>query len=223
MNDPNFMTGSPNVLPNCSKFSLFEFTSSYMNKDMISQGNIPNWNVKNHFVPDIMTTQSSSPSFSDKLAPIITTSNLSSSSTNGTSGRRSIRSNPIISSPLAIGPSISHTLKPAISPNLKPRLPGVSPDEVAEQLANKSNYHSIMEGTAESLGILYPSGVNSILTRRLTCRVAEQKRRDSLKQSFDELKKILPMPSYDDGKNPDDVTSIKNVSKLFLLKRDKRK
>jgi hypothetical protein len=65
-------------------------------------------------------------------------------------GRKSIRSNPNASSPLALGPSKSpHSLKPTISPSLKPKLPGVLADEVAEQLANKSNYRSILEGTAQ--------------------------------------------------------------------------
>jgi hypothetical protein len=65
-------------------------------------------------------------------------------------GRKSIRSNPNASSPLALGPSKSpHSLKPTISPSLKPKLPGVLADEVAEQLAKKSNYRSILEGTAK--------------------------------------------------------------------------
>jgi hypothetical protein len=67
-----------------------------------------------------------------------------------TPARKSIRSNPNAPSPLALGPSKSpHSLKPTISPNLKPKLPGVLADEVAEQLANKSNYRSILDGSAE--------------------------------------------------------------------------
>ncbi|CAG8545981.1 10471_t:CDS:2 [Acaulospora morrowiae] len=136
-------------------------------------------------------------------------------------------------------------LKPTISPNLKPKLPGVIADEVAEQLAKKSNYQSILEGTAKSLGISYSSDVHSSLeSRRTTHKAAEQKRRDSLKQSFDELKKVVPFHSTDSsnsnngnngngnssgsdgnnssnstGKNGDGNPSMKNVSKLFLLKR----
>ncbi|CAI2170536.1 703_t:CDS:2 [Funneliformis geosporum] len=169
------------------------------------------------------------------MSPKIT-SPILSVSTSGASGRKSMRSNPNASSPLALGPSLHskspHTLKPTISPNLKPKLPGVLADEVAEKLANKSNYRSILEGTAQSLGISYPSDVHSSLeSRRTTHKAAEQKRRDSLKQSFDELKKVVPYYSpgkpgngksgdgKSDGKSSDG--SIKNVSKLFLLKREK--
>ncbi|CAG8484943.1 17207_t:CDS:2, partial [Gigaspora margarita] len=129
-------------------------------------------------------------------------------------------------------------LKPTISPNLKPRLSGVTADDAAEQLANKSNYVSILEGTAKSLGISYSSDVHSSLeSRRTTHKAAEQKRRDSLKQSFDELKKVIPFDSASnntnvnnngcDGNNNNSISgkigdsngSMKNVSKLFLLKR----
>ncbi|CAG8560695.1 323_t:CDS:2 [Acaulospora colombiana] len=155
--------------------------------------------------------------------------------------RRSFTHN---SSPSTLNPSKSpQALKPTISPNLKPKLPGVLADEVAEQLAKKSNYQSILEGTAKSLGISYPSDVHSSLeSRRTTHKAAEQKRRDSLKQSFDELKKVVPFQSISSGngnngsgnsssgsdgnnncnssgKNGDGNPSMKNVSKLFLLKR----
>ncbi|CAB4425486.1 unnamed protein product [Rhizophagus irregularis] len=163
--------------------------------------------------------------------------NTGSASPSSALGRKSIRSNPNASSPLALGPSKSpHSLKPTISPSLKPKLPGVLADEVAEQLAKKSNYRSILEGTAKSLGISYSSDVHSSLeSRRTTHKAAEQKRRDSLKQSFDELKKVVPYQSTlnksnsnsGDVKNNDNKNNIngksdgsmKNVSKLFLLKR----
>ena len=77
------------------------------------------------------------------------TSSIISASPSG----KSIRPNPNASSPLALGPSIHskspQTLKPLISPNLKPKLSGVIADEIAKQLANKSNYQSILEGTAQ--------------------------------------------------------------------------
>lgn len=89
-----------------------------------------------------------------------------------------------------------------------------------------------------SLGISYPSDVHSSLeSRRTTHKAAEQKRRDSLKQSFDELKKVVPIISSNtssnsnssSGNNSDGSNSTagnknsdgKNVSKLFLLKRGK--
>jgi hypothetical protein len=77
---------------------------------------------------------------------------------------------------------------------------------------------------------------SSLESRRTTHKAAEQKRRDSLKQSFDELKKVVPYQSTlsksnDDGKNSDNKNNnngksdgtMKNVSKLFLLKRGKPK
>jgi len=69
----------------------------------------------------------------------------------------------------------------------------------------------------------------SLESRRTTHKAAEQKRRDSLKQSFDELKKVVPYTSSlgngikagnadpANGKGQD--ASSKNVSKLFLLKK----
>ncbi|CAG8509500.1 13803_t:CDS:2 [Ambispora leptoticha] len=166
------------------------------------------------------------------------------SSGNNSSGRKTTRQNPNSSSPLALGPTATQTrspqaLKPTISPNLKPKLPGALADEVAEQLAQKSNYQNILEGTAQSLGISYSSDLQSSLeSRRTTHKAAEQKRRDSLKQSFDELKKVVPFKSMlsksvtansnndssgnsssGGGKNGDGT--MKNVSKLFLLKRGK--
>jgi hypothetical protein len=41
----------------------------------------------------------------------------------------------------------SQALKPTISPDLNPRLPGILADEVAKQLV--TNYRSILEGTAQ--------------------------------------------------------------------------
>ena len=78
-----------------------------------------------------------------------------------------------------------------------------------------------------SLGISYPSDLQlSLESRRTTHKAAEQKRRDSLKQSFDDLKKVVPYTSSlgngtkadpANGKGQD--ASSKNVSKLFLLKK----
>ncbi|CAJ0902789.1 10177_t:CDS:2 [Entrophospora sp. SA101] len=161
-----------------------------------------------------------------------------------TPGRKIVRN---CASPIALGPSIHskspQALKPTISPNLKPKLPGVLADEVAEQLAEKSNYRSILEGTAQSLGISYSSDVHSSLeSRRTTHKAAEQKRRDSLKKSFDELKKVVPLnlsgnsndTNSNNNNNSSDSVNVdknnsksgeninvttKNVSKLFLLKR----
>ena len=70
---------------------------------------------------------------------------------------------------------------------------------------------------------------SSLESRRTTHKAAEQKRRDLLKQSFDELRKVVPISNESinyDGKNTNDDDnekssdgSVKNVSKLSLLKR----
>ncbi|CAG8443968.1 6767_t:CDS:2, partial [Dentiscutata heterogama] len=159
-------------------------------------------------------------------------------------GKRIIHSNQSVCTPSTLNSSKSpQALKPTISPNLKPRLSGVTADDAAEQLANKSNYVSILEANfflcgKRSLGISYSSDVHTSLeSRRTTHKAAEQKRRDSLKRSFDELKKVIPINSTSnnaninnngcDGNNNSSISgkivdsngSIKNVSKLFLLKR----
>ncbi|CAG8724944.1 6442_t:CDS:2 [Dentiscutata erythropus] len=156
------------------------------------------------------------------------------------SGRKIVHTNQAVCSPSALNPSKSpQTLKPTISPSLKPKLPGVIVEEVAEKLASQSNYKNILEGTSKSLGISYSSDVHSSLeSRRTTHKAAEQKRRDSLKQSFDELKKVVPLHSITSnnikgnnkngcgndrnttkGKSCDSNGSSKNISKLLLLKR----
>ncbi|KAG9295009.1 hypothetical protein G9A89_017803 [Geosiphon pyriformis] len=174
------------------------------------------------------------------LSPVLLPSNPSSSSLPVRKIRKASHSNHNSNSSAVHGFTSNtkspQALKPTISPNLKPKLYGILADEVAEQLAQKSNYQNILEGTAKSLGISYPSDLQSSLeSRRTTHKAAEQKRRDSLKQSFDELKKVVPYKSMlnnnksissnssnngdssSGGKNGDGT--MKNVSKLFLLKR----
>ncbi|CAG8677734.1 27350_t:CDS:2, partial [Racocetra persica] len=64
-------------------------------------------------------------------------------------GKRIVHANQSVCSPSALNASKSpQALKPTISPSLKPRLSGAITDDAAEQLANKSNYVSILEGTA---------------------------------------------------------------------------
>lgn len=59
-------------------------------------------------------------------------------------------------------------------------------------LATKSNYQNMREGKAKSLGIDFSSSFQSgIENRRSAHKAAEQKRRDTLKQSFDALRKEI--------------------------------
>ncbi|CAG8439467.1 7654_t:CDS:10 [Scutellospora calospora] len=260
---PTIMTGSPPMMPNVS-MSLNDFASSLLSTNM--QETMPNLNLGSNLVSEVTSTQPSSThlsngSSSSLNAPrsrvaasgsqrmLVVSPNVSPISPGmnpGTmspiilpsSGRRIVQP---VCSPSALNPSKSpQTLKPTISPSLKPKLPGVLVDEVAEKLASQSNYKNILEGTSKSLGISYSSDVHSSLeSRRTTHKAAEQKRRDSLKQSFDELKKVVPLHSVTSNntkgnnnknsngndrnvtkvKSCDSNGSLKNVSKLLLLKR----
>lgn len=81
----------------------------------------------------------------------------------------------------------------AISPSLKPILPGQMSADAVARLANKSNYQNILDGDSQSLGLTYASDIQSgIASRRSSHKAAEQKRRDSLKQCFDDLRRLLP-------------------------------
>ncbi|RUS17633.1 hypothetical protein BC937DRAFT_89699 [Endogone sp. FLAS-F59071] len=90
-------------------------------------------------------------------------------------------------------PASPRALKPLISPSLKPLLPGMIPlpaDAAASILANKSNYQNLLEGKAQSLGMTFSPAIHTgIEIRRTAHKAAEQKRRDSLKQSFENLRK----------------------------------
>ncbi|KAI8802536.1 hypothetical protein BJ742DRAFT_832417 [Cladochytrium replicatum] len=107
--------------------------------------------------------------------------------------------------PIAIAPS------PKISPSLKPLLPsGASSSsiEAVIKLAQKSNYQHILEGDTEKVGLQYSSDITSgVELRKTTHKQAEQRRRDSLKQCFDDLRNLLP-----------NVTE-KNPSKLHILRK----
>ncbi|KAJ2158384.1 hypothetical protein GGF46_003809 [Coemansia sp. RSA 552] len=78
--------------------------------------------------------------------------------------------------------------------------------DVVTRLATKSNYQNIMEGQSEKLGLRYHSEFKTGLEKRRTNhKNAEQKRRDSLKLCFQDLRLRLP-----------DVDP-KLVSKIYLL------
>lgn len=82
--------------------------------------------------------------------------------------------------------------------------------EVVTRLATKSNYQNVMDGKGELLGLNYGSEFKSGLEKRRTNhKQAEQKRRDSLKASFERLKDTLP--------DPNDAKVV--ASKIYLLNR----
>ncbi|GAA5984340.1 hypothetical protein JCM11641_006188 [Rhodosporidiobolus odoratus] len=119
---------------------------------------------------------------------------------------------------------------------------GTTPDAQA-RLAAKSNYQNILSGDGSLLGL--PASTSSHLqaaaasggadTRRSSHKLAEQKRRDSLKLCFDELRILLPpiLPYTDESdRRPGDgnvggqrhgeldpTNPNKGVSKVALLRR----
>ncbi|KAG0289226.1 hypothetical protein BGZ96_007176 [Linnemannia gamsii] len=95
-----------------------------------------------------------------------------------------------------------------VSPSLKPWLPGVSTSEAMARLASKSNYQNILDGDHTALGLSYNTDLHSgIELRRTSHKAAEQKRRDSLKHCFDDLRHMIP-----------NIVD-KAPSKVFLLKK----
>ncbi|KAF9100148.1 hypothetical protein BGX27_000482 [Mortierella sp. AM989] len=95
-----------------------------------------------------------------------------------------------------------------VSPSLKPWLPGVSTTEAMARLASKSNYQNILDGDHTALGLSYNTDLHSgIELRRTSHKAAEQKRRDSLKNCFEDLRHMIPN------------IQEKSPSKVFLLKK----
>ncbi|EJC99373.1 uncharacterized protein FOMMEDRAFT_142904 [Fomitiporia mediterranea MF3/22] len=81
-----------------------------------------------------------------------------------------------------------------ISPSLKPLLPGGLAPSSAAQLGSQSNYSHHISGSAAALHIApaTPLPQPTPAIRKTSHKAAEQKRRDSLKTSFDALRFLLP-------------------------------
>ncbi|KAG0173538.1 hypothetical protein DFQ30_007603 [Apophysomyces sp. BC1015] len=82
-------------------------------------------------------------------------------------------------------------LKPLlISPTLAPPESDPARLDAERILATRSNYQNLMEGKAAALGIAFSPHIKSGLeVRRTAHKAAEQKRRDSLKEWFDRLRR----------------------------------
>ncbi|KAJ1311682.1 hypothetical protein OPQ81_010156 [Rhizoctonia solani] len=83
---------------------------------------------------------------------------------------------------------------PAILPMISPAIkPGLAAEAIAH-LSTKSNYQNTLEGRAAALGINPSSSSSSYGPdgRKTSHKAAEQKRRDSLKAGFDDLRLLLP-------------------------------
>jgi Helix-loop-helix DNA-binding domain len=164
----------------------------------------------------------------------------------GMSPRMSMSDPTIIMSPAALRPQVSQSpraLKPLISPSLKPNWPptpnsGVVDQEAAAQiLASKSNYQNLREGKIASLGMQFSPSIHSgIEIRRTAHKAAEQRRRDTLKKSFDCLRNEIvgslvnetvqgaeddsstdPVPVVEDDLRKEKEKEVKQMSKVVLL------
>lgn len=142
--------------------------------------------------------------------------------------RRISQSSPphdILASPAGLRPQQSpRALKPLISPSLKPngkRLSSIEEETARALLTSKSNYENLKEGKAKSLGIDFSTTIQSgIENRRSAHKAAEQKRRDTLKQSFDSLRTEIIDAMMEEEENQDRNSKekdVKQMSKVVLL------
>ncbi|KAI7869329.1 hypothetical protein BDF14DRAFT_1783763 [Spinellus fusiger] len=135
-----------------------------------------------------------------------------------------------VSSPLGLRPQLAvaspRALKPLISPSLHPdgkRMTMIDEEAAVNMLATKSNYMHLKEGKAKSLGIEFSTNIRSgIENRRTAHKAAEQKRRDTLKQSFDSLREEIIEALVEEGSDPSHnryakEKEVKQMSKVVLL------
>jgi hypothetical protein len=107
---------------------------------------------------------------------------------------------------------VSPALRPKISPNIKPLLPGTpgmsAEDTASRLLASKSNYQNIIEGNTVP-GVSYPTELSTNLTsKRTSHKIAEQGRRNRINQALQEIGTLLPKSvakeiKGDDADSPD--------------------
>lgn len=98
---------------------------------------------------------------------------------------------------------VSPALRPKISPNIKPLLPGglTAEDTASRLLASKSNYQNILEGNLVP-GVSYPSELSTNLTsKRTSHKIAEQGRRNRINSALQEIATLLPQGTIIEGKD----------------------
>lgn len=91
---------------------------------------------------------------------------------------------------------VSPALRPKISPNIMPLLPGgaTAEDSASHLLATKSNYQRILEGNMVP-GVSYPSELSTNLSsKRTSHKIAEQGRRNRINSALQEIATLLPRP-----------------------------
>ncbi|KAI9357526.1 hypothetical protein BD770DRAFT_410840 [Pilaira anomala] len=207
----SFVNKSPNIASSTSASS--SISSSSASSSSTSKSNnygfiapaTPSLLMKlgngNHTSATINTSPSTSSSSVVDNMPILPAAMLQQEELNEPKRRRISNPSPpslhhqndILASPASLRPQQSpRALKPLISPSLKPngkRLSSIEEETARALLTSKSNYENLKEGKAKSLGIDFSTTIQSgIENRRSAHKAAEQKRRDTLKQSFDSLR-----------------------------------
>ncbi|KAJ3026270.1 UNVERIFIED_CONTAM: hypothetical protein HDU68_005936 [Siphonaria sp. JEL0065] len=107
------------------------------------------------------------------------------------------------------------------SPSLKPLLPALNTEESREavsKLTQNSNYRNIMEGESDLIGFDASEMNFELEVKKEHHKVSEQKRRDSMKQNFDNLKHVLPQFS---DKNPS-KEKVLQFSREYIIKLKQR-
>ncbi|KAI9009360.1 hypothetical protein CLU79DRAFT_775332 [Phycomyces nitens] len=144
---------------------------------------------------------------------------------------RQTATDPSTLSPMGLRPQLAtaspRALKPLISPSLQPNGKHTSlidENAAVAMLATKSNYTHLKEGKAKSLGIEFSTNIQSgIENRRTAHKAAEQKRRDTLKQSFDSLREEIVEAMLEEEKVVEEEArqqkekDVKQMSKVVLL------
>lgn len=107
-----------------------------------------------------------------------------------TKSSTNVHASPRALKPLLISPTLNPGLKPLPSSIVPPRAAVHSVEDAERILATRSNYQNLMEGKGAALGIAFSTQIKSGLeVRRTAHKAAEQKRRDSLKEWFDRLRR----------------------------------
>ncbi|KAK3394816.1 helix-loop-helix DNA-binding domain-containing protein [Podospora didyma] len=109
---------------------------------------------------------------------------------------------------------VSPALRPRISPNIMPLLPGgASAEESASHLlATKSNYQRILEGNTVA-GVSYPSELSTNLTsKRTSHKIAEQGRRNRINSALQEIATLLPRQAVRESKEREAEAEKKDKS-----------
>ncbi|KAF2820081.1 hypothetical protein CC86DRAFT_305501 [Ophiobolus disseminans] len=121
---------------------------------------------------------------------------------------------------------VSPSLRPKISPSIKPLLPDGASSKAprtadnthALLLASKSNYQNILDGTTVP-GVVYPTSLSTNLTsKRTSHKIAEQGRRNRINMALQEMQALLPSPQITataavEAKSPESAAAQSSNSK----------